>query len=109
MKLNGHTAKFVAFLFLIMLGQKSGAGLLLHNLFHTSDFNESAKSKTDNKAISYACNCIDDFSLPLEEPADIISPASIIYKNELISFCPQTAPAAFYLFNSLRAPPAFVA
>lgn len=109
MKLNSHIAKFVAFLFLIMLGQKIGVGLFLHNLFHTTEHKQSATTTPDNKAINFACNCIDDFSSPFDETISIDPPALIIHQGVLVSFYQQSAPAVFYLFNSLRAPPPSIA
>ena len=109
MKLNMHIVKFVAFLFLLMLGQKTGVGLLLHNLFHTTEYKQAAKSTSDNKAINFACNCIDDFSSPVDETVFIDNSFNITYQAVFISFYLQYAPAAFYLFCSLRAPPASVA
>ena len=109
MKLNRHIAKFVAFLFLLMLGQKTGVGLLLHNLFHTTEYKESATTTSEDKAISYACNCIDDFSSPVDETVSFELPVLVAYQSVYISLSQQSSPAAFYLFNSLRGPPASVA
>ena len=101
--------KFVAFLFLLMLGQKVGVGLFLHNLLHASEYKESAATGSDDKAISYACNCIEDFSMPIVEEKSIVLSAINIYPDVFVSIYHQFVPTAFFLFSSLRAPPVSVA
>ena len=91
-----------------MLGQKFGVGLFLHNVLHVTETNQETPSSNDN-AISFACNCIDDFSSPFTETEHIDLTTFSSYPVVLFSFTEQDVPAAFYLFNSLRAPPFFLA
>ncbi len=108
MKLNKYIAKGLAVLFLLMLGQKFGVGLFLHNVLHVTETNKEASSSNDN-AISYACNCIDDFSSPFTEAEHIDLATFPSYPVVVFSFIEQNIPAAFYLFSSFRAPPVFIA
>jgi len=91
-----------------MLGQKFGVGLFLHNVLHVTETNEASLPSNDN-AINYACNCIDDFSSPFTETVAVDLPVLNSYPVVFFSFCKQYIPSAFYLFNSLRAPPSFIA
>ena len=107
--LHRNITKFIAVLFLLMLGQKTGVGIFLHNVLHTSEHKNSSGTTPDTSTINFACNCIDDFSSPFEETITVSLTFPITHKESLITFSPQSAPAAFYLFSSLRAPPVSLA
>jgi hypothetical protein len=110
MKWKRHIIQSLAIVFLLLLGQKFGVGLFLHNVFHVTEQNESAiPSSSNDNAISYACNCIDDFSSPFDETETINIPTVVHYSVVLFSFYQQSFFSSFYLFNSLRAPPSLVA
>ena len=105
MMLHRNITKFIAVLFLLMLGQKTGVGIFLHNVLHTSEHKISSGTTPDTSTINFACNCIDDFSSPFDETVTVSLNSPIIHKAALISFSRQSAPSAFYLFSSLRGPP----
>ena len=108
MKLNRYIAKGLAVLFLLMLGQKFGVGLFLHNVLHVSETNKETPSSNDN-AINFACNCIDDFSSPFTE-VDAFEIREINnHPNNFIPFAEQQGSPSSYKFISPRAPPVKVA
>jgi hypothetical protein len=107
MKFNRYISKGLAVVFLLLLGQKFGVGLFLHNVFHVTE--QKAETSSNDNAISFACNCVDDFSSPFTATENINLPIANSYPVVLFSFHEQFVPASFYLFNSLRAPPSFIA
>ncbi|MCG2616441.1 hypothetical protein LZZ85_19230 [Terrimonas sp. NA20] len=67
---------------LLVFSQKMGAGLFLHNLLHSQDidqpFQSSEQGKANDKSISFACNCIDDFLIPFHGSEEIVLPKPLI-------------------------------
>jgi hypothetical protein len=97
-----------AFLLIVVFSQKTGAGLIFHNLLHTSNTtNESPANQSENGiGFSYACSCVDDFLTPFveaEEPAgtQLISDPLI----PVVSFEDQI-PFSTTIYSPLRGPPA---
>jgi len=96
-------------LLLLVFLQKTGAGLLFHNLVHAKAVtSEHAVPKDGDKGISYACSCIDDFlvpftaaeeQLPLQVTQELFTPAA-----HDVSAIPFNSP----VYSSLRGPPAIV-
>jgi hypothetical protein len=109
MKFNRLIAKGLAVIFLLLLGQKFGVGLFLHNVFHATEANKAESSSSNDNTISYACNCVDDFSSPFTETENIKVPSVNSFPDPLFSFYQRSSFTSFYLFNSLRAPPSFLA
>lgn len=66
MKARPFILRCTAILFILVISQKSGAGLFLHNLLHTGNTAKELPVKQDdkNKELSYSCTCIDDFLMP---------------------------------------------
>ena len=95
----------LAIFFLLMLGQKTGAGLALHNIFHTKNYNQTP-ANSDGTTSNYSCNCIDDFTMPFAETEAVNIPLAPVSYFEFISFYNVTESYTSDLFNSLRAPPA---
>jgi hypothetical protein len=87
-----------------MLAQKTGFGLVIHNIFHTKNFSQSSKSP-DNTS-NYSCNCIDDFTMPFTETETVDIPLAPVSYFEFISFYRATESYTSKFFNTLRAPPA---
>lgn len=90
----------------ILLVQKTGGSLFLHNIFHNSGVKEYPLNDDKGKEISYACSCVDDFLAPFEESGTIeldtprlAHVAYFINDGEGIS-------AKAVLLASLRGPPA---
>ena len=109
MKPNHFITKFIALLCLVVLSQKMGAGLYLHNLFHNKDFKQSSAALQDNKSVRFACNCIDDFTMPFMETDEVGLPAIASSYFDHVSFYKESVSFSFHFFNSLRAPPVAVA
>lgn len=92
-------------LLLIVFSQKMGAGLLLHNLLHA----RSATSQTDgSKEISFACNCIDDFSMPFTETEEQVLPVPVLSHVTAPVFVADRIPFTTPVFSSLRGPPSCI-
>ena len=86
-----------------------GAGLFLHNLFHNKDFRQSSSAFPDSKKINYACNCIDDFTMPFTETNIVELPGITVPFFDHTLFYKEPVSFSFHFFNSLRGPPHFVA
>ena len=104
MRLNRQIQNILAILFLLMLGQKMGVGLTLHNIFHSKNYNQSS-ANTDNNSSNYSCNCIDDFTMPFTETEAVDIPLAPVSYFEFIAFYKVTESYTSDLFTSLRAPP----
>jgi hypothetical protein len=109
MKLKSRITKGLAILFLLMLSQKFGGGLFLHCVWHISEKTEEPAPGSRSNTISYACNCIDDFSSPFDNEEHFSVPASVFYADKPAAFYKSFIPSASHLFHSLRAPPVTVA
>ena len=98
----------LAFFFIIVFAQKTGAGLFLHNLFHVSKVSTAQDATGKSNEISFACTCLDDLQLPYEEP-EIVTLAAIapVYSETYgaltpeVCFCPT-------VYAVLRGPPALI-
>jgi hypothetical protein len=96
---------------LLVFSQKVGGGLFLHNLLHgedTGNLSQPFKQDANSKEISYACNCIDDFSLPFTETEEITLPVPVIeYVHPRTDFVAGITYRALIAAH-LRGPPALV-
>jgi hypothetical protein len=103
MKLRGLILKFSAFLLLMILLQKTGVGLLLHNSKHSNaDRKEIPGESKKENAISYTCRCLDEFLTPFAETqlTDVVrSPANfnVAYKKAILP--------GLSIYSLLRGPP----
>jgi len=96
---------FLAIVFLVLLSQKIGFGLFVHNASH-SQFVCKNSSGQQVTLINFHCNCIDDFSMPFTSAVDGIQPVvDRIYSN-FITPTVEQLPQQFQFFSSLRGPPA---
>src|SRR6266536_2923787 len=104
----GKIKKLISILLLIILIQKMGGGLYLHNYLHsinTIEQNNAAQVQFSN--VNYNCNCLDDFYLPFTEPFhETISFIAVSHQSFNPSYI-QSACTFFRIFNSLRGPPVF--
>ena len=82
-----------------------GAGLYLHNIFHSKDYKQADASLPDNQSVRLACNCIDDFTMPFTETSNVELTAAPTSYLEYVSFYKESISFSLHLFNSLRAPP----
>jgi hypothetical protein len=108
MSFKSYIAKSMAVLFLLMLGLKFGGGLFLHCVLHISENAETKSNEPGNNTLSYACNCIDDFSSPFDDAGSFTLSAAPLYSEKPVSFCEQFYVTPTFLFHSLRAPPVSV-
>lgn len=95
---------FLLFVFL----QKSGGGLFLHNLLHTTNSSNEfpGKEKRQSNEINYACSCIDDYLMPFDEAT---KPTCLkVVSNHIIpaTFFEDRIPFQTIILSSLRGPPA---
>lgn len=99
--------KLFAIVLLLVFVQKLGGGLYLHNWLHAKSESTIPLSPGKN-IVSYSCNCIDDFSMPLTHPASEVFLNASESHQIFFSSSIQPHSFSFLLFNSLRAPPAIV-
>jgi len=106
MKFRTFILKCSALFLILILLQKSGAGLLIHNQFHTTQSNP-ASSKQDqqvNQSAS-ACDCINDFLMPFAETEELI--ISPLVSENIVQNTSYQHQIPFYtvVFSALRGPP----
>ncbi len=108
MRSRSFILRFAAFLVILVFSQKAGTGLLLHNLFHTSQAANDTDKKNGSTEISYACNCIDDFLMPFTGEEEIVlSPIATMYAATP-DYSPVSIPQRTASFTSLRGPPSYI-
>jgi len=103
MRSNRLTIKIFAIILLLVFSQKVGGGLYLHNWLHANNCKETQSSSTN--VTGYNCSCIDDFSMPFAENAEIISQPIPLIKAEFNPVDKFLTPFSSKFFYSLRAPP----
>lgn len=94
----------VAWVFL-SLSQKTGAGLFLHKIFHNRHYQPALPLMPENNPVKFACNCIDDFTLPFLAAGnkELLSIAAV-YPEHIFSGEENQSGTAHQV-TSLRAPP----
>ena len=110
MRARPFILKIAAFLLIIVFSQKAGAGLFIHELFHTDKTSTEFPLQSDGKNQSgYACTCIDDFLMPFVEADEqvCIQPLSVP-ASPFTSFS-DDIPFVATIHSSLRGPPAVMA
>lgn len=105
MRARSFILRCAALFLLLVFVQKSGAGLLLHNLLHTSQVTDNAPG---NKEINIACNCIDDFLMPFTEPDEPVIAAVIVKHGTPVTFFTEDVPFRKSVLASLRGPPSSI-
>lgn len=98
---NTFILRCAAILLILVFSQKSGAGLFVHNLFHSS--NEKKEEKGTD--ISYACFCIDDFLMPFAEADGFKDPGPAIYPIIHNSAFEYHIPFHKTIYTFFRGPP----
>jgi hypothetical protein len=105
MQVRSFILRCAALIVMLVFLQKTGAGLLLHNVFHKQTSTESASHSDNNQGIGFACNCIDDFLMPFiddDEPAV----ADIAAKHIVATpYYHDHVPFQAVAISSLRGPP----
>lgn len=93
----------------LILSQKIGVGLALHNAFHSTSSNSSLPNQQkDNKGqeLTITCNCIDDFLMPFEPGTELVFTSlesKYLQTDDLRS---STLHSSSLIHFSLRGPPA---
>src|SRR5687768_5437915 len=103
MKSRSLILRCLASFLILVFSQKTGAGLLYHNLFHDSSGDETPASAEKNT--SFTCACIDDYLMPfvgseqpqLSTPFTEAIPTPAIFKDRLPFHTP--------VYSLLRGPP----
>lgn len=98
---NAFILRCAAILLILVFSQKSGAGLFVHNLFHSSN----EKNEEKGTDINYACFCIDDFLMPFAEAGEFKDPGpsiSLIIPYSIFEF---HIPFHKTIYTSFRGPP----
>jgi hypothetical protein len=107
MQARSFIVRCSAFFILLVFAQKSGAGLLLHDVLHTSQASNEFPGK-EAKEISLACSCIDDFLMPFAEPvhpaiaviAEMHQATPLFFADDVVFHDP--------VLTSLRGPPSYI-
>lgn len=98
--------KIAALLLVIVLIQKTGMGLFLHNVLHASSAKSSLPNDDDKSGVSYTCSCLDDFLAPFEESEVPFIAHPIATHSSPVVFYIATYTHSFCISPSLRGPPA---
>lgn len=107
MKSNSIKRRAIAVLLLLVFFQQMGAGLYIHNLFHTNEKPGQVASKQaiDSKEINLACSCVDNFLMPFVETDTTVS--AILFQTHLkpVDSFSERIYFTSLIFSSLRGPP----
>jgi hypothetical protein len=106
MKPRSVIARCAAFFLLIVFLQKTGAGLLFHDLVHAKAANEAAAGSDNTADVSYTCSCIDDFLMPFTQADEPVGSIVTTEQVEFIAYHPVSVPFHSSVFSPLRGPPA---
>jgi hypothetical protein len=103
---NRIITKLTTLVLILVLSQKMGMSLYLHNWLHASNSHTTSPPKPiSGQEIQFACGCINDFNLPFTETVFPDLPAPVITVHKPHSEPVYSFPAVFKYFRSLRAPP----
>lgn len=96
-----------AFLLILVFSQKAGAGLFLHNLFHSTASNTKTPEQENKKDrdFSYSCTCIDDFLMPFAEADEVVYDQPVLAHTTPSTFFEDNIPFHTSIFSCLRGPP----
>lgn len=110
MKLRPFIIRCAALVLILVFSQKTGAGLFLHNLLHTPAAAAKTPANPDenNREVSFACNCIDDFLMPFTEAGEPVYTPPVTAHGIPVVFFHDLIPFSSPDFSSLRGPPAFI-
>ena len=106
---KGIIKKIVTLLLILVFSQKMGTGLWLHNWLHNNKTHGTASSPLTSEELTYACNCINDFTTPLTETAiqELKEPHQTVEIPVAVTV--TALPTLYKHFHSFRAPPALIA
>lgn len=107
MKGRSFILRCAAFFLLLVFSQKAGAGLLLHNLFHSRAATEEEKGKANETG--YNCTCIDDFLMPFDEAGQPVYNHPVSNHSISLTFFKAHIPFIIPVLSLLRGPPTVIA
>jgi hypothetical protein len=97
-----------AFLLILVFSQKAGAGLFLHNLFHSTVSSNQVPGQEHEKStgFSYNCTCIDDFLMPFDGSEEPVYSTPVTNRIAPDTFFEDRIPFHTSIISYLRGPPA---
>ena len=105
MQVRSFILRCAALIVMLVFLQKTGAGLLLHNVFHKQTSTESASHSDNSQGVGFACNCIDDFLVPFIDGEETII-ADIAATHIVVTpYYRDNVPFQAVAISSLRGPP----
>ena len=108
MRNHPFIVRCTAFFLLLVFSQKAGAGLFLHNFFHSSIVNNKSTEQEhkQEKGFSYACTCVDDFLLPFTAAEEPLYSLPVPAFATPFTFFKESVPFHPSVLSFLRGPPA---
>src|SRR5258706_9457382 len=98
-----------AFLLILVFSQKAGAGLFLHNLFHSTTANNKIPGQENEKSkeFNYNCTCIDDFMMPFDGSEEPVYSPPVSTRIIPETFFEDRIPFYNSILSTPRGPPAY--
>jgi hypothetical protein len=109
MKVKQYISKCFSLFLIILLLQKSGGGLVLHEWLHIQNNPCVSHEHPEVVASVPNCNCIDDYYMPFAEPPATIVQPVLPSKKEFVAIPQLPIPFSLTFFHSLRGPPFSIA
>ncbi|NOT52107.1 MAG: hypothetical protein HOP10_12615 [Chitinophagaceae bacterium] len=109
MRCNRYISKSISLLLIVLIMQKTGGSLFLHNWTHTQNNTCGSHGLPAIAEELISCACIDDFYTPfVESPEQLIQLLPAI-KIAFITVGDLPIPFSSRVFHSLRGPPFILA
>jgi hypothetical protein len=105
MRSNQSILKGISLLLIILLMQKSGLGLYLHDWLHAQNQNFPSQKHLAVIDKGATCSCIDDFNMPLAETPASVTGLIPEIKRSFLSILEFPIPFSSRYYSSLRGPP----
>jgi hypothetical protein len=95
---------------ILVFSQKSGTGLLIHNLLHKQAYTgHQEKEGQSSKELGYSCTCIDDFMMPFDGSEETVYSPLVSIQIVPNIFFEDRIPFSTRTLSTLRGPPAHIA
>ncbi len=105
MRPNRYIIKGISILLIVLLMQRTGGGLYLHNWLHAKNTRSASSDQVILKQEGASCSCIDEFYLPFAEAPQTLTSAIVVPKTGVFVAITVSIPTVSKAFQSLRAPP----
>jgi hypothetical protein len=99
-----YISKCISILLLVVLLQKAGGGLVLHDWLHV----QSTCTSHDDPVVTETainCSCIDDFYMPFTGAPETFIEPLVTIPAEFAAIPPIAIPYSLPAYHSLRGPP----